>query len=176
MNDDYFQLFGLPAGFFIDADTLVLRYRELQRAVHPDRHAGGTERERLLAVQQAARINDAYQTLKDPLARARYLLSLQGIELKETDTHMEPAFLMLQMELREALEETAQAADPFEALARLRAQADEIETNLLGELATLFQAERESWTRIPERLRKLQFMRKLQDEIDEREDELADGI
>ncbi|HKJ76321.1 MAG TPA: Fe-S protein assembly co-chaperone HscB, partial [Gammaproteobacteria bacterium] len=71
-SQNYFELFGLPEGFEVDSETLSLRYRDLQRALHPDRFAGASDRERRLSVQQTARVNEAYRTLKDPLARARY--------------------------------------------------------------------------------------------------------
>lgn len=59
---DYFTLFGLPARYRVDASQLTSRYQELQRQFHPDRFASQPERERLMALQQAATINDAYQT------------------------------------------------------------------------------------------------------------------
>ncbi len=174
MSENYFQLFGLPVGFAVDAEALALRYRDLQRAAHPDRYAGGSERERLLSVQQASLINEAYRTLKDPLARARYLLELNGITLSDTDTRMDPMFLMEQMELREALDAAPAAADPFAALDKVRSAAEATERVLVEELAALFlRDDAAALEQAPERLRKLQFMRKLLDEVDEREDDLA---
>ena len=174
MNENYFQLFGLPVGFAVDAEALALRYRDLQRAAHPDRYAGASERERLLSVQQASLINEGYRTLKDPLARAAYLLELNGITLSDTDTRMDPLFLMEQMELREALEAAPRAADPHAALDQVRGIAEATERRLVEELAALFQqGDCAALQQAPERLRKLQFMRKLLDEVDAREDDLA---
>lgn len=173
MSENYFQLFGLPAGFEVDGEALALRYRDLQRAVHPDRFAGASDRERLLSVQQASLINEAFQTLKDPLARARYLLQLNGIELSDTDTAMEPMFLMEQMELREALDEVRAAADPFAALNAVRDRAEQRERGLMADLADLFGGAPETLQAAPELVRKLQFMRKLLQEVDEREEDLV---
>ncbi len=78
---NYFELFGLPIQFELDGSLLSSQFRALQKRFHPDNFATASERDRLMAVQQAAQINDAYQTLKDPLRRAEYLLSLQGIEM-----------------------------------------------------------------------------------------------
>ena len=176
MSENHYQLFGLPVAFEVDGETLALRYRDLQKAVHPDRFAGASERERLLSVQQASRINEAFRTLKDPLARARYLLELNGITLSDTDTGMDPMFLMEQMELREALDEARAAADPFAALNKVRDQAEATERQLLEELAALFATgDPAALQGGPERLRKLQFMRKLLDEVDEREEDLVHG-
>ena len=68
LSSSYFQLFGLPRSFEIDAAQLDSRYRELQRIVHPDRYVNAGDQERRLAMQQATRINEGYQTLKDPLS------------------------------------------------------------------------------------------------------------
>ena len=109
---NYFELFGLPVSFEIDKSLLTEHYRNLQRSVHPDKFANATDRERRLSVQQAAIINEAFETLKSPLTRARYLLSLHGLEVNdESNTIMDPAFLMQQMELRESLEEIGGSKD-----------------------------------------------------------------
>ena len=103
---NYFELFGIPVSFEIDNAVLTERYRDLQRSVHPDKFANATDRERRLSVQQAALINEAFQALKSPLTRARYLLELNGLAINdESNTIMDGAFLMQQMELRESLEE-----------------------------------------------------------------------
>ena len=74
---------------------------------------------------KSIKINAAFQTLKDPVARARYLLGLQGVDTdQETDTSMSPAFLMEQMELREALAEAVLRADRDIQIASLRQQVD----------------------------------------------------
>ena len=174
MEQNYFQLFGLPVAFQLDTEALALRYRDLQRMAHPDRYVGASERERLLSVQQASLINEAFRTLKDPLARARYLLELDGVHLSDTDTAMPPAFLMEQMELREELDEVRSAAEPFAALDALRDRAEARERGLMEELADLFNGgDPEARAAVPELLRKLQFMRRLLEEMDEREEDLV---
>lgn len=176
MNENYFQLFGIAVRFAVNADDLALRYRDLQRAAHPDRYAGASAQERLLAVQQAARINEAYRTLKEPLTRATYILHLKGVELDEADTRMDPAFLMSQMELREELGSVPSAPDPHALLDRLRNAAEQTERMLMEEISALFRQEDEqALQEIPERVRKLQFMHKLQDEISDCEDDLVHG-
>ena len=109
---NYFELFGLPVSFEIDRTSLTERYRDLQRTVHPDKFANATDRERRLSVQQAALINEAFETLKSPLGRARYLLELNGLAVNdESNTIMDPVFLMQQMELRETLEDIGNSKD-----------------------------------------------------------------
>ncbi|AOU98223.1 Fe-S protein assembly co-chaperone HscB [Acidihalobacter yilgarnensis] len=114
---DYFELFGQPRLFAIDPTALDTRYRELQGLYHPDRHAGGEARDRRLAVQASAWVNEGYQTLRDPARRARYLLELAGVSFDdERDTTSDTDFLMRQLELRETLEATADAENPLAAL------------------------------------------------------------
>jgi molecular chaperone HscB len=174
LQQNYFELFGLQPDFELDLDGIAARYRDLQRAVHPDKFANASDQERLLSVQQAAQINEAYQTLKSPLSRARYLLELKGITLDDSDTTMDPMFLMEQMELRESLAEVSNKPDPFAALMSLRDSIEAKEQRLITSLAAAFasgeQAELEG---ARETVRKLQFMEKLLSELEGLEEELV---
>lgn len=66
----HFALFELQPSFRLDLEQLATRYRELARGVHPDRFADASEREQRLALEKSASLNEAYQTLKSPEARA----------------------------------------------------------------------------------------------------------
>jgi molecular chaperone HscB len=70
-SQNYFELFNLPISFDVDIASLKEKYQDLQKVVHPDRFTSASDKERLLSVQQAASINDAFDTLKKPIARAR---------------------------------------------------------------------------------------------------------
>lgn len=101
----YFQLFDLPQRFEVDLPLLSERYRQLQREVHPDRFAGGTAQEQRLAVQYSGLVNEGYNTLRQPLSRALYLLELGGMNAEEVARQpVDGGFLIEQMELREKLE------------------------------------------------------------------------
>lgn len=90
---DYFTLFGLPAQYLLDVQALATRFQDLQRQFHPDRFASRPQAEQLAAVQQSATINQAWQTLRNPLSRAEYLLSLHGFDLaSEQHTVRDTAF------------------------------------------------------------------------------------
>jgi len=106
---DHFARLGLARGFGVETAELDRRYFALQRQLHPDRIVKKTPRERAVSQSQAASLNDAYETLRDPLSRAVYLLRLQGIELEPASgqTISDPALLMEAMEMREALAEAA---------------------------------------------------------------------
>jgi molecular chaperone HscB len=105
-SQNHFELFGLPQSYALDRDKLDAAYRELQNTVHPDRFASQPEAEQRVAMQWATQVNEAYQTLRHPVNRGVYLLRLQGINaLDASNTKMAPAFLMQQMEWREAIDE-----------------------------------------------------------------------
>ncbi len=123
---DHFARLGLPVAFAVDAAELARRYFAAQRQLHPDRFATRTARERAISQSQAVSLNEAYETLKDPLARAVYLLSLKGVVSNPDGCHTvnDPTLLMEQMERREALLEadTAEAASAIahEAVSHVR--------------------------------------------------------
>ena len=101
-----FELFGLPTAFALDRTQLDLQWKSLQREAHPDRFASEGAASQRVAMQWSVRINEAYNRLKDPLKRAAYLCELHGAAVNaENNTSMPPAFLMQQMEWREALDE-----------------------------------------------------------------------
>jgi molecular chaperone HscB len=174
----HFELFDLPRAFEVDRALLDARFRELQRTVHPDRYAAASDMERRLSAQQATRINEGYQVLKDPLARGRYLLELAGIHHDdEHRTTRDAAFLMEQMELREALGEVRAAADPFAVLGGIMDRIDGDIDALVTGLAGLFAAgDTASLETAGEALMKLQFFRRLQDEAVELEVTLEDEL
>jgi molecular chaperone HscB len=175
LPQNYFDLFGLPVGFDVDPESLSERYRELQRVVHPDRYVSGTEQERRLSMQGATFLNEALETLRDPLLRGQYLLRLKGAEPDlQRGQPMAPAFLMDQLELREELAELRARPDPLAAagafIVRVRHRVDE----LVGRLGEQFAAE--ALPAAAELVRELQFLRKLQVEAENLEAELEDEL
>ncbi len=118
---DHFARLGLPRGWDVDPDRLEKRYFALQRALHPDRFAGRSERERALSARQSAALNEAWSVLGDPLRRAEYLLALAGVAVNaETGAApADPEVLAEAMADREAAMEAEDAA----ALDRLDADA-----------------------------------------------------
>ena len=170
-KSNYFELFGLPQRFAIDNQALVDRYRELQQQLHPDKFASRPDAERRWSLQAASLVNDAYKTLHTELNRAAYLLKLQGIQLdEETDTQMDPMFLMEQMELREALESAEQADDCFAELAGIRKQLrSSVDEQSLAFARAVDQAD---WTLARTITRQWQFLDKLQRETKSIEERL----
>lgn len=164
LQQDFFALFGLKRSFRIDEAALEQAYHELHTRVHPDRHAHLPDIDKRRAMQWATRVNEGFRTLRKPLARARYLIGLAGIDSgAETNTVMAPEFLMEQMEWREAVEEAASDASELEHLhQRLRGQT----RNLLNILEKQIDDE-QAWESAAETSRRLMFLDKLQHEIDD---------
>jgi molecular chaperone HscB len=164
-NRNYFELFGLPTRFRIDTTALEQAYRDIQSAVHPDRYAHLPETERRLSMQWATRVNEAYRTLKEPLTRAQYLLSLRGIDIRsESNTAMPQEFLLEQMEWREAVAE-AQAADDGAGLEKLHHRLRKGAQDLVGEIERYLD-ESDDFNAAADAVRRLMFFEKLEHDID----------
>ena len=165
---NHFELFDLPAAFHIDAAELQQRYRKLQQTMHPDRFANGSERDKLMAVQRSAQLNDAYQTLRAPLSRAEYLLELRGIELAHEQTTLhDPEFLMAQMEWRERIAEV----DDWESLDAAFKDLQEQMRDLQSELERLLADNANDDA--ANTVRKLKFMHKLHHELERIEEQIG---
>ena len=162
----HFELLGIPARYAVDPASLERGYRDLQSRVHPDKFASATEPERRVAMQWAARANEAYRTLRHPVERARYLLGLKGFDTEEeSNTSMPPDFLMQQMEWREAVSEASAGGDA----ARLDGVRQELREERAGMLRMLERAidADANYDAGCSLVRKLRFLEKLDEEIDE---------
>lgn len=163
-SDDYFSLFGLPARFDLNADALEQAWLAVATQVHPDRYATASAAERRIAMQWAARANEAYRQLRDPLLRARYLCEQAGVDLQvESNTAMDPAFLLQQMEWRERLGEARHDATAHAALA---SALGEVRQTLQETLAQLLD-ERKDYAQAGAKVREWMFVEKFARELDE---------
>ncbi|WP_455199679.1 co-chaperone HscB [Kaarinaea lacus] len=174
LTQNYFELFNFPVSFDLDLTELSNRYRKLQHTVHPDKFSNASDLERRISMQQSALINEAYQTLKNPLQRARYLLRLKGIDLSsDTSTSMDSEFLMQQMRLREELEQVRSSSDPESKLLVLTGEIEQAIADQLTVLGRLFnEVNDNNLDQITDYVRRMQFMVKLQQETEELEEEL----
>lgn len=177
-HQNHFRLFGLPEHFALDLDDLSERYLRLRQTVHPDLYATAGEREKRLSLQASTQVNEAYQTLKDPLARARYLLNLlTGGQGDDQETTKDMAFLMEQMELREALAEAREAPDPFAGITRVRDRLSRQSRQLIAQLATSLEPDADlDQEALRELIRKLQFVRKCEAEAEALEADLDEAF
>lgn len=164
LDDNDFVLFDLPLRYAQQRSELDARWKALQAEVHPDRFAAEGGAAQRVAMQWAIRVNEAYQRLKDPLKRAAYLCELHGTPISaETNTGMPAAFLMQQMEWREALDEAS-------TLPAIEALADEVaarQRSLHAELAQLID-ERQDWAAAAAQVRALMFVARFAADVDRR--------
>jgi molecular chaperone HscB len=169
---DHFALFGLEPRFALDAEALEQAYRRVQEQVHPDRFATGSAAEKRVALQWAARANEAFQTLRSPLGRAAYLCERHGAPIHaESNTAMPEEFLERQLALREALDEARGERDPA-ALARLRDEIRRLREDTLSALAAALDREGD-YRRAADLVRQLMFIEKFGAELAAAEAETA---
>ena len=133
---NHFELFQLPQQFSLDQAQLDAAYREVQSKVHPDKFVQASDAEKRVAMQWSTRANEAYQTLKKPLKRATYLCELQGVDLQtESNTSMPAAFLMQQMEWREAFDDAKQSKN-LDAMLELESELRQVLKSQLTKVGT----------------------------------------
>lgn len=164
LTDNDFQLFGLPEQQGQVRADIDARWKSLQAEVHPDRFAAEGAAAQRIAMQWAMRVNEAYQRLKDPLKRAAYLCELRGAPVgAETNTQMPAAFLMQQMEWREALDDAGGEA----ALQALDDDAAQAETAALTHAQSLLDDNNDA-PAAAALVRALMFIQRFRADIDQR--------
>ncbi|KAJ1979284.1 molecular chaperone [Dimargaris xerosporica] len=131
---NYFDvLVGAPT-FDIDVKDLRKRFLKAQQQTHPDNFSVLGEKDRQTAEAQSSWLNQAYNTLKNPYERAKYMLELQGIYISEEDSIQEPEFLEQVFEINEALDE---AVDK-KAVKAIRTDNDERIKSVASQLSEAF--------------------------------------
>ncbi len=166
LSTNYFELFEIPVSYDVDLAEVQHRYRELQKAVHPDKYANAGAQERRISMQHTSLINQALHTLKHPVERAIYLLQLKGVDFTmDNETTMDAAFLMEQMEMREKLEAVHDNADPLEELDNMLAGVKSSMSSMADEFKRAYASD--DIDDAKETVRKLQFLYKARKEIDE---------
>ena len=175
LSSNFFELFGLPVSYDVDLNKIQQQYMALQKQVHPDKFASGSDLEKRLSMQQTSWINEAQTTLKDPVLRASYLLKLRGIDFSlENETTMDAAFLMQQLEMREFLENIRNETDPLAALDSL---AEKVKASTIVMMDGFAQSlEDNQLDDAREWIRKLQFMQKAKKEINILSAEIEDEL
>ena len=164
MTPSYFELFALQPAFDIDLTILESHYRKIQSESHPDRFVNAISAEKLQSMQLATLANEAYQTLKNPASRAKYLLEQQGIEaISETNTAMPADFLMQQLDWRETLED-AKAAKDIDAADQLLNEIRQ-EAKSLNKTLVLLIDEKQDYASATDATRKLIFIDKVSADI-----------
>ncbi len=170
--ENFFAQFELPMGFEVDLDRLGEKFRELQTLVHPDRYAGAAEDERMRAIKASSYLNEAYETLRSPLRRAGYLLQLRGVDIQRVEqSELDPELLFEQLSLREALAELPRDESALDRLEELNRSAGAKLARRQQEFAASLAAD--GLARAKQLFHELQFLTKLQAEIEKAEDALV---
>lgn len=166
---NFFELFDLAPSFDVDLSQLTTRYRVLQRQYHPDQLQAESNADQALAqLQQSAKVNEAYDTLRIAAKRAAYLLELkkQAIALEQSIGDID--FLQNALEVREQLDEV----DSPEDIESLRAEINQWIQALSNEFRIDYAEE--DWAEARDTCRKLAFMQKILNDIDSAEDQFDD--
>lgn len=163
-SDNHFSLFGLPLTFSVDTLALERAYKNVQAKVHPDHFGAASAAERRVAMQWAARANEAYAVLRAPLKRAAYLCELNGAPIEaESNTAMPSQFMVQQLEWREALDAARQ---PFNAarVNQLYVELQRTQTTLQAEVARALD-ERKDTTQAAALVRQWMFVERFGEDV-----------
>ena len=136
-HGDYFAFLGVPRKLNLDLADLEQRFRTLSRQFHPDYFYNASPAERVASLERSSYLNDAYRTLKQPIARIAYLLELEGVWTRadrgegNASKLVPPALLEEVFSLNEELDEVralrASGAAPETWRTRLQQAAKPIE-------------------------------------------------
>lgn len=99
----YFELFGMDESFLLDTATLKKKYYQLSRSLHPDVSQNETDWEEAASIRQTEKINMAYETLRDPFKRMKYLLETHHV--LDDNQNVDQSFLLEVMEINENIME-----------------------------------------------------------------------
>ena len=169
LQSNDFELFDVPMQFAQDRATIDARWKELQREAHPDKFAAQGAAAQRVAMQWSVRINEAYQRLKQPLSRASYLCELHDAPIRaENNTAMPAAFLMQQMEWREALDD----APTSSVMAEIADTVNKSGRELLSKIEHALDIEK-NFIAAAQLVRSLMFIERFAREVDARIDQLA---
>lgn len=137
-SSDPFELVGVAPAFEIDLAALERAYFARSKELHPDRMATASAAERVVQLTRSRALNDAYALIKNPIARAEYLLARAGVTIGDNE-RLDPAFLMEILELREELAE-ARVANDTDKVAQLHRAMMQRRAAALAALPGLFAA------------------------------------
>jgi molecular chaperone HscB len=174
LSQSYFELFGLKPAFAIDLKQLQVEQRRLQASYHPDRHVRASDRDKRLSIQLTSWINQAYETLRDPVKRSRYLLEISGADFPDdSSTTSDVGFLMEQIELRESIETCRQDPDGLARSEQIEASLRQREQELARDFVTGYEAA--DFDAAINASRKMQFIQRIQQQLAEIQFELEDA-
>jgi molecular chaperone HscB len=109
-DGDYFAMFELPRKLWIEMGGLEKKFLQLSWKLHPDNYVNATPEEREISLKRSSELNDAYRTLREPVARVEYLLAIEGARVEGKNKQQAPPELLEEVfELNESLDELREA-------------------------------------------------------------------
>ena len=148
-NVDYFALFEMPRKLWIEMATLEQKFLQLSWKLHPYNFVNATEQERELSLRRSSELNDAYRTLRDPVARVEYLLGIENMRKEGEQKQQAPPELLEEVfELNESLDELREAKSSGGDLSALKPRLETAEKSFgekLGEVDAQLQATAREW-------------------------------
>src|SRR6266851_2541811 len=171
---DYFALFEMPRKLWVEMNGLEQKFLQLSWKLHPDNFVNATEQEREFSLKHSSELNDAYRTLRDPVARFEYLLGIEGARKEGEHKQQAPPELLEEVfELNESLDELRGAKSSGGDLAALKSRLESAEKGFqqkLGEVDTQLQAAAREWDAAlqGEAATRKQIMAKLNDLLNRR--------
>ena len=150
---DHWQVLGEARRLDLDRGALEARFHALSRRYHPDYFRLRSPEDQAVSLENAAAVNAAYRTLRDPIARMEYLLEREGA--RGPGPERPPAELFEEiLEIQEARQELTGAAEE-EASAirrRLTAAREELAARRVASEAELVRLQ-PTWDAAPEAAR-----------------------
>ena len=135
VSSNYYDFFGLEHKLDLDLADLEKRFYSLSRQYHPDRYTLKSREEQQYALDATAILNDAYRTLRDPVARVEYLLAIEGARVEGKNKQQAPPELLEEVfELNESLDELRETKASGGDIATLKRRLQAAEKNFQGKL------------------------------------------
>ncbi|MBL7003064.1 MAG: Fe-S protein assembly co-chaperone HscB [Gammaproteobacteria bacterium] len=171
---NYFELFDLPISFEVDLNALHDAQLKLLSELHPDRFVNSSDQEKRLSVQKSAMVNEAFETLKEPVKRADYLLLLAGLDKDDSQTTNDSTFLIEQIEYREAMSGCKIDAAPLDCIdcvgQRIKSRANDFSNEFKQ------QYQQENYENAQESARKMMFVTKILAQLSDLQTEIEDEM
>jgi len=174
VHSNFFEYFDQPIQFDVDLKALHQAQIALQAGFHPDRFVTGSDQEKRLSVQKSSMVNEAYQTLKEPIKRAHYLLELAGIEKNDNQTTNDASFLMEQISFREEMGECRTNTAPLDCIEHLTSKLKQRALDFSQEFEREFK--QKDFETAQESARKMMFVKKIVDQLNDLQAEIEDEM
>jgi molecular chaperone HscB len=134
-KSDYFAMFEIPRKLWIEMGALEKKFLQLSWKLHPDNYVNATPEEREISLKRSSELNDAYRTLREPVARVEYLLAIEGARVEGQHKQQAPPELLEEVfELNESLDELREAKASGTDIGGLKERLSAAEKNFQSKL------------------------------------------